>query len=120
MAGKEYSVQEEYMLSRGFRESARCWLLELARHVPTSWTLDGFDVSSEQYPAMEYLPENISLQTLDAFDDLPAELIGQFDVVHIRAFAVVVKQGDPGPLLMNMIALLSMPDPLDPRGWMCM
>ena len=86
-----------------------CWLLELAREVPTSWKLEGFDISALQYPATEYLPSNVSLGTLDAFGTIPENLVGRFDVVHIRAFTVVVKGGNPGTLLDNVTALLSTP-----------
>ncbi len=40
--------------------------------------------------------------------DLPEELVSAFDVVHIRAFAVVVKGGDPGTVLERLCKMLSM------------
>lgn len=85
----------------------RCWLLDLARQVPSSWILLRFDVSTSQYSAAQRLPQNVSLRVLDAFDDIPPELIMKFDMVHVRAFLVVVKGGDSGPLLKNLVKLLS-------------
>lgn len=82
-------------------------MLELARHCPPSWELEGSDVSVEQFLAEEYLPTNVRLEVLDAFQEIPEELHEAFDIVHIRAFALVVKGGDPGPLLANLIRLLS-------------
>ena len=38
---------------------------------------------------------------------LPKELVNAFDVVHIRAFAVVVKAGDPGAVLTRLCEMLS-------------
>lgn len=72
-----------------------------------SWKLEGFDFSDLQFPVKEYLPENVSLQTLDIFDYIPKDLIGKFGIVHIRAFALVIKFGNPGPLLENLLKLLS-------------
>ena len=89
----------------------RCWLLELAQNVPKTWTLEGFDVSDLQYPAAEYLPGNVSLRVWDAFGDLPEEMRGRFDVVHVRAFCTVVKNGDPSVLIKNLMAILSMCNP---------
>ncbi|MCJ1313574.1 hypothetical protein MMC25_007253 [Agyrium rufum] len=83
-----------------------CWTLDVAREVPPSWKLHGFDISSSQYPATQYVPKNVSLGILDAFDEIPADLVAKFDVVHIRAFAAVVKGGDPGPLAKNLVKML--------------
>ena len=55
----------------------------------------------------EYLPENISLKTMDAFGKIPNDMIGNFDVVHIRAFALIITHSDPMPLLKNLVSLLS-------------
>lgn len=49
----------------------------------------------------------MKLEILDAFGTLPEHLKGKFDVVHIRAFTIVVKGGHPGSLLDNLIAMLS-------------
>ena len=85
----------------------RCWLLALAREVPTSWAFEGFDISEAQYPSPEYLPSNVTLKTLDAFDTLPEDLKNIFDVVHIRAFTVVIKGGTLNKLLESIVAMLS-------------
>ena len=44
---------------------------------------------------------------MDVFEDVPRNLVGRFDVVHIRTFCIVVKNGNPGPLLKNLIEMLS-------------
>ncbi|KAM0128504.1 hypothetical protein ACHAO1_008969 [Botrytis cinerea] len=48
----------------------------------------------------------MNLEILDAFGPLPEHLKGKFDIVHIRAFTIVVKGGHPGILLENLIAML--------------
>jgi hypothetical protein len=61
-------------------------------------SLTGLDVQNNHYPAPANLPSNITLGFLDAFnEDLTAEHIGAYDVVHIRACASVVKNDDAGP-----------------------
>ena len=49
----------------------------------------------------------MSIRHLDALGKIPQELIGIYDVVQLRLFQVVVKDGDPGPLLRNVISMLS-------------
>ena len=44
---------------------------------------------------------------MDVFGDVPWSLVGRFDVVHIRTFCIVVKNGNPVPLLRNLIEMLS-------------
>lgn len=43
-------------------------------------------------------------------DDLPAELRGVYDIVHVRFFLCVIRDGDPRPLLRNLLMMLSMFD----------
>ena len=71
--------------------------------------LYGFDISSEMFPATEWLPNNVQLDLIDAVEsEFPKELENSFDVVHVRAFVLVVKQNDPSSLLRKLSMLLSM------------
>ena len=47
------------------------------------------------------------MQRLDALGEIPEHLIGVYDIVQLRLFQVVVKDDDPGPLLRNVLKLLS-------------
>ena len=86
----------------------RLWLLELSRQLPNHAELYGFDVSSEMFPAKEWLPTNVHLNVLDINgSEFPKELEGSFDVIHARALALVVKQNDPSHLLKKLSFLLS-------------
>ncbi|KAF7894745.1 uncharacterized protein EAF01_010195 [Botrytis porri] len=49
----------------------------------------------------------MKLEILDAFGTLPEYLKEEFDIIHIRAFTIVMKGGHPGVLLDNLIAMLS-------------
>lgn len=64
-------------------------------------------MSALKVAAAEYLPPNVSLETMDVFGDVPENLVGRFDVVHIHTTCVVVKNGNPILLLRHLIRMLS-------------
>ncbi|KAL8794431.1 MAG: hypothetical protein Q9195_003018 [Heterodermia aff. obscurata] len=83
------------------------WLLELSQDLPSDTQLVGYDISSAQFPNKESLPPQVHLEILDILsDELPKEVVGTFDVVHIRALVLVVQAGDPRTILSNSCALL--------------
>ncbi|KAL8947963.1 MAG: hypothetical protein Q9222_005810 [Ikaeria aurantiellina] len=50
-----------------------------------------------QFLTEESLPSNVSFQVQDAFQDVLADVCEKFDVVHIRAFVLVVTDNQPEP-----------------------
>ena len=91
----------------------RLWPLELSRHLPSTAQIFGYDISPAQFPAKEWLPHNVQLDILDVVNqELPKELKNAFDVVHLRAFALVIKGGDPKGVLNTLVEMLSMLTPL--------
>lgn len=87
------------------------WVLAVASELTESQSsravLYGYDISAVHYPAHDNVPGNVKFELLDAFTpSLPEELVGQFDVVHIRVFTAVVKGGNPGPLIENAYKML--------------
>lgn len=84
------------------------WLIELAEKLPSTAQLDGFDISSAQFPAREWLPKNVNLTNLDVLAPVPEHLIAKYDIVHIGLFVTVVQDDDPLPLLDNLLLMLSM------------
>lgn len=87
------------------------WLLEVARERPDA-QCDGFDINLEQAPPTVWLPANISLRTWNMYEPPPPELIGAYDMVHIRLLTVVVRNKDTLPIIKNMALLLK------PHGWL--
>ncbi|MCJ1382479.1 hypothetical protein MMC17_005592 [Xylographa soralifera] len=83
------------------------WLLDLARILPYSARLNGYDITLAQCPVKEWLPPNVTFSTLDAFAEIPEHLIGQYDVVHVKLIILVVKDNDPTILLQNLMKMLS-------------
>lgn len=87
--------------------SHRIWLLDLARTLPPTAQLDGFDIDISDCPPEQWLPRNVTMRHLDALGEIPEHLAGKYDIVQLRLFQVVVKDNDPGPLLRNMVKMLS-------------
>ncbi|KAH8891772.1 S-adenosyl-L-methionine-dependent methyltransferase [Thozetella sp. PMI_491] len=92
------------------------WLCDLDRQLSAagiSAQLDGFDINPVNLPAAHLLPESVTLKTLDVLArPLPEELVGAYDVVHVRAFTSIIINEDLGPLLSTAQALLK------PGGWL--
>ena len=78
----------------------------MARLLSPTAILDGLDVDISICPPKIWLPGNVSMRTVNALEELPEDLIGQFDLVHVRLFMFVIS--DPRPLLKNLIRMLSM------------
>lgn len=85
----------------------RIWLVDLASSLPPTVKFDGFDISLAQAPVAKWLPSNIELHKWDMFSEPAAELIGQFDVVHVRLVTLVIKDNNVLPLVKNILKLLS-------------
>lgn len=83
------------------------WLLDLARTLPSTAQLDGFDIDIYDCPPKEWLPKNVSMQFLDALGEIPNHLNGIYDIIQLRLFHTVVRDNDPVPLLRNVMKMLS-------------
>ena len=86
--------------------SASVWLTDVYKELPLA-QLHGFDKTTDGFPPREWLPGNICLKHLDIFQPIPESLVGQYDMVYIRLFMFVVQNDDPGPMLENIVRLLS-------------
>lgn len=64
-------------------------------------------MSDANFSSPHYLPENVSLQTLDIFEEVPRDLIRAFGIVYVRKFANVVKDGSLEHLISNVKGMLS-------------
>ncbi|KAJ6150180.1 hypothetical protein N7471_001379 [Penicillium samsonianum] len=82
------------------------WPISLSTTLPSTVQLDGFDVTDAQFPPREWLPSNVRLETWNVLESVPEHLVGQYDVVNIRYFALVVRKENFSNLLKNLISLL--------------
>ncbi|KAI0116173.1 hypothetical protein F4776DRAFT_666496 [Hypoxylon sp. NC0597] len=73
---------------------------------------DGYDVNPINFPAPAFLPESVTLKKLDILaKPLPEEILGVYDIVHVRAMSRSIKS-DVTPLLSTALDLLK------PGGWL--
>lgn len=82
------------------------WIGELTRELPQAH-IDGFDISEDQYPPMEWYGPNVSLGKLDIFKPLPDELKNKYDVVHLRFFMTVASDDNVQTVINNLKGMLS-------------
>ena len=82
------------------------WLLDLAHELPTSVRMDGFDITLSQAPKKQWLPQNINMRVWNVFEALPEDLIGQFDIVHVRLLLLVIPSNNAVPVIQRLWKML--------------
>ena len=82
-------------------------MVDLSREIPTTTTIHGFDIDLRQCPPPNTFPSNVHLSQWDMLTPPPADLIGKFDVVHLRLLTLVIKNNDPTAIITNVGKLLS-------------
>lgn len=81
------------------------WAIELSRLCPDA-KINGLDADLVHAPDQRFLPANVALRRWDVFEEPPAELVGKYDVVHVRRLVVRIQDGEPGPVLARLLKLL--------------
>jgi len=84
----------------------RIWPISVSQSLPQSVQIDGFDISEAQFLPTEWLPANVSLTTLNILESIPEHLVGRYDVVHIRYFGLLIRNGNHRGVLNNLTSLL--------------
>lgn len=87
--------------------STRVWLTDVNKELPLA-QLHDFDQTVDGLSPRQWLPENAILQQLDIFEQISEKSPGQYDVVHVRLYMLVIQNDDPRPTLENLVRLLSM------------
>ena len=82
------------------------WLRHVSHLLPPSSILDGYDISLSQCPPQQWLPPNVRLREWDLFTEPYPDMLGVYDVVHVRLLFVVVREGNPGEILESLKRLL--------------
>lgn len=83
------------------------WLTDLAHQLPSDVGLDALDISFESAPPKEWLPQNVTPRQWDIFTEVPEDLIGVYDIVHVSLFTFVIKDEDITTALGKLLKLLS-------------
>ncbi|KAI1170960.1 S-adenosyl-L-methionine-dependent methyltransferase [Nemania sp. FL0916] len=82
------------------------WLMDLSSRLPASARLDGLDVSLEATTPTEWLPSNVSFREWDIKQEPPEDLVGQYDIVHVRLLIFVLLDDEIPSVLQRLMKLL--------------
>ncbi|CAM1507986.1 Fc.00g048340.m01.CDS01 [Cosmosporella sp. VM-42] len=88
------------------------WLLDVAKRLPSTCQLTGFDISSSAFPPPQTWPANVSLRTQDMFLPFPASEVGTYDVVAVRFVSSAATRAEWAQAIKNLMTLLK------PGGWL--
>ena len=81
------------------------WLIDVSRELPTA-ELEGLDIDLSQAPKAPWLPPHLRLREWDVFNGVPDDLVGKYDVVHVRLLVLVVRNSDPREILTKLEKML--------------
>ncbi|KAI1819537.1 S-adenosyl-L-methionine-dependent methyltransferase [Xylaria intraflava] len=82
------------------------WITDLSTRLPSTASLDGFDISLKATPPVEWLPPNVTFQLWDIKQAVPETLVGKYDVVHIRLLSLVLRDDEVALALENVVRLI--------------
>jgi SAM-dependent methyltransferase len=88
------------------------WLIDLAKELPETARLDGFDVDTSKFHPPADRPANMTLQAGDVLLGWPAKLHGQYDLIHVRLLFYALKKEEWRLAVENLKPLLK------PGGWL--
>jgi hypothetical protein len=60
------------------------WLNAVSKTLPPTAQLDGYDFDTSKFPPASALPANVNLSFGNVLEPFPAELLGTYDLVHVR------------------------------------
>lgn len=83
------------------------WLFDVRESIDPLSHLLGLDISFDAAPPTETLPSNVSFRRWDVNQDLPEDLVGSFDIVHVRFFAFVLMNDQVQPVVERLFRMLS-------------
>ncbi|KAI3397704.1 hypothetical protein diail_10473 [Diaporthe ilicicola] len=82
------------------------WLLDARDALDPSAQLEGFDISFDAAPPAGVIPTNVSFRHWDVHADLPADLAGVFDIVHVRFLSFVLRDNDIPAVVQKLFKML--------------
>lgn len=96
-----------------FATGTGIWLTEASKIVDPSCVLEGFDISSAQFPDASQLPCNISFKVHDILKPAAEQYREKYDIIAVRFISSVLARDDWEKAVANLVLLLSewTPDP---------
>lgn len=84
----------------------RILLRDLAKVLPITCQLDGFDISDVMFPNDTGLPSNVSFRFQNLLGKFHPEYIGTYDVVNVRVMVLALSSHEWEPAIRNLMTLL--------------
>ncbi|KAL8950967.1 MAG: hypothetical protein Q9222_003028 [Ikaeria aurantiellina] len=81
------------------------WVMDVARTYPLA-QVEGFDNDLSQAPSSRWLPSNAHLRHWDLFTDVPDDMVGKYDLVHVRLLVLVLQREDAPAFLQKVMQML--------------
>lgn len=88
------------------------WLYDVAKSLPPTCQLTGFDVKSSSFPQPQTWPSNVSFKTQDMLHPFPASEIETYDIVAVRFISSATTRAEWARAIENLLTLLK------PGGWL--
>lgn len=82
------------------------WLSEIAKTLSPDAELVGLDFDTSKFPSQSSLAPNIALRQANMYEPFASDLLGRFDVVHVRLITFAMKEGYGIDLAKNLMTLL--------------
>ncbi|KAJ5117035.1 hypothetical protein N7456_001383 [Penicillium angulare] len=82
------------------------WLTDLSHQLPSGVRLDGLDISIESVPPKQWLPANVTFRQWDIHSDIPQDLVGVYDIIHISLLIFVIKNENVPAVMGRLLKLL--------------
>ncbi|KAL9050695.1 MAG: hypothetical protein Q9206_004986, partial [Seirophora lacunosa] len=85
------------------------WLLDLAKKLPPTTTLEGYGIDASSAPPPQCLPANVSIHKVSSYSTPfpgPHRVQENYDIIHITNIADSIEDNNPGPVIKNAMAML--------------
>lgn len=82
------------------------WLKALVGYLPTTSVLTGFDIDTSKLPAPRSMPRNVTLLHGNILEPFSDDLLGTYDLVHVRFLIFSLKATEWVPAARNLRTLL--------------
>ncbi|KAL4941976.1 hypothetical protein BDV06DRAFT_193277 [Aspergillus oleicola] len=98
-------LQHDYMRIADVGTGTGIWLRELAKTLPPTAQLDGFDLSDSMFARVN-LPANINFYHQNLLEPFPEEFLDKYDVLNVRVMVVALSSEEWGLAVRNLMTLL--------------
>ena len=83
------------------------WVLELAEKVPETVKIEGLDINLDLLPQQSWMPDNVSFRVFNLLKDIPEDLVGRYDIIHIQLIMVFVLDHSFQDVFNKLLKMLS-------------